>query len=284
MKDLVVIGGGIIGTTVTKYLRLQKLDVELIDACFPNSGTTPSGGHMRWEWCGKMPKKEYETSVTLMDNLWGVQSLKCAYGATGEVTIERVNVDKILRSEKYIRGEVRAVYSEDGIQRITYFDFSKNLVYEIETRNVLVSTGHWLPHLLKGVSVQAKAGVSFRVPGQLQTPYVFPWAPYKQIVANQHDDKDVWIGDGTSVLHHNWKSDRTKKCQVRCLGSLKERAKLKGISPKVLYGIRPYCAHSPDKPLLFKQIKEGYWIATGAAKCGTIAAGWTASKLLSSLE
>jgi glycine/D-amino acid oxidase-like deaminating enzyme len=73
MKDVIVVGAGIVGATVAKAFQAAGQDVLLIDSREPMAGTRPSGGHLKPSWLGGMKKAEYEPAMKLLDDIWGLE-------------------------------------------------------------------------------------------------------------------------------------------------------------------------------------------------------------------
>src|SRR6266403_1777366 len=72
VRDVIVVGAGIIGATVSKALADQGRDVLTLDDGRPLSGTGPSGGHLKSSWFGGMEKEEWEPAMELLNETWGL--------------------------------------------------------------------------------------------------------------------------------------------------------------------------------------------------------------------
>lgn len=301
MWDAVVVGGGIVGATVASALELEGCQVLLLDDGRTGSGTVPSGGHLKPSWFGGLPKAEYEPAMELLDRCWTLHSEEFAVrepllGSTlTHTTVYRVDTDQVVNRPKTL-GRVTALHKLDNYPLVCYrtctdsdeggveddgFGSSNGSQFEdheVRCKLLVVATGAWAAQLVEGVQVQAKAGVSFRMPGTLAAPFVQPWAPYRQVVAHQQGDKEIWVGDGTAVLAENWSTERTTSCLTRCVGALGLN---KGTQPlRTLQGNRPYCKTEGKDPCLLKRLGKRAWLATGAGKSGTIAAGWAARRII----
>ena len=269
MRDVIVIGCGIIGATVGLVLRKQGRDVLILDDGRPMGGTAPSGGHLKPSWFSGMKKEAYEPAMQLLDDVWGLKTEEFVLRPTPlTTTVYRVDTDQVLQTE-------RTVVSVTGLEHLQNYPLVKFDGGEERTRLLVVAAGAWCGELLEGLEVKAKQGVSFRFSGKLKQPFIQPWAPYKQIVTHQQTESTVWVGDGSAILPENWTEERTAACLVRCQKSL-------GLGFKKLTattGLRPYCNSGKD-PCLLKQITSRVWVATGAGKSGTIGAGWAARRIL----
>jgi glycine/D-amino acid oxidase-like deaminating enzyme len=290
MRECIIVGGGIIGATIAKTLGMYMNNILLIDADLPMAGTAPSGGHLKPSWFGGMKKEEYSPSMDLLDNTWGILSEEFDVVTIGvrvaKAKVYRVDTDYVTKWAETHRtlGAVQSIENVLGRPVVTVKDI-KGLHRE-ECELLIVATGVWAVELVdwKGVSVQAKQGVSFRMKGRLPQPFIIPWAPYKQIVAHQQTDNSIWIGDGSAILSRNWNEERTQSCLARCQKALGRRLVAYRNNPpdplQTRRGLRAYCTHSKEEPCLYQQLGPNCFLVTGAGKSGTIAAGFAAHKLL----
>jgi glycine/D-amino acid oxidase-like deaminating enzyme len=274
MKDAIVVGGGIIGATVALALRKTGREVLLLDDGRPMSGTAPSGGHLKPSWFSGMKKDEYDPAMELLEDIWGMTSENFQIRPTGVQTkVYRVDTDKVLDIFK-TRATVTSIEHLENFPLVRFRQLSANK--EERCRLLVVATGAWCKELLPELTVQAKQGVSFRVTGSIATPFIKPWAPYKQIVAHQQEEKEIWIGDGTAILSKNWEEKHILACQERCLAALPPDSRK---VHRVVSGFRAYIKDKSG-PCLLKQLGPRAWVTTGAGKGGTIAAGWAARRIL----
>ena len=275
MKELTVIGAGILGATVAKYFREKGVDVLLIDAGLPMNGTAPSGGHLKPSWFGSMSKEEYQPSMELLNDVWGLDETQfTVWPGLMSTTVFRVDTDQV-KAYPYMKDTVRSIDLKDK------FPIVRTTKKNFQTKNLVICTGHWADQLFPHLKIQAKQGVSFRFKGVLKKSFIKPWAPYKQVVAHQQDIKEIWVGDGSAILEKNWTEERTAQCLERCT---------RGLSPnhsliRSITGIRPYCdSVSKVDPCFYKKMGRNTWLATGAGKSGTISAGWVLKNLIEELK
>lgn len=276
MKDVIVVGAGIIGTTVAKALREQQhLDVLLLDDNRPMGGSRASEGHLKPSWFGMKPA-QYEPAMQVLSDTWSMIEEQYEVRPDGaETTVYRVNMD-VVTKYPYTPGRVTNIGHLNNYPTVTYF--ADGIKYAERCRLLVVAAGCWVPELLPQYKVKGKRGVSFRFKHTIQRGYIEAWAPYKQLVAHQQGPLDVWIGDGTAILAKNWTPERTQECLRRCSESLGVRA---GTTVRAFHGIRPYAPPLADgEPCLFERLGPRAWVATGAGKSGTIAAGWVTRRLL----
>lgn len=273
VKDVIVVGAGIIGATIAKAFSDRGLDVVLLDDAREMSGTAPSGGHLKPSWFGDLKKKDYEPAMKLLDETWGLLEEQFSVRAVGVTwaytTVYRVDTDAVVSYPKET-ATVVSLREKENLPVVRLEDGR-----EIQGRLLVVATGVWAQQLVPGMQITAKRGVSFRLPGQLKKgPFIKPWAPFKQVVAHQQSDSEIWVGDGSAIIAENWTDGRTQACLDRC-----QRAVGRIVAPiRTLTGYRPYA--KSEGPCLLQKIGPSAWVATGAGKSGTIAAGWAAFRLL----
>lgn len=283
MLDCIIVGNGILGATIAESLRKQKLETLVIDAHLPMAGTSPSGGHLKPSWFGGMDKAEYEPAMQLLDETWGLSVDEFVIiGSLGLVKtkVYRVDTDKV--GTKHIVGKVTEVENVEHEPVVTVLRGEQLSKYRCKL--LILATGVWANTFDFGVECASKQGVSFRMPGKLSKPFIFPWAPYKQVVAHQQTENSIWIGDGSAILSKNWTDKRTAECLARCQSTLGKKLVTYRSNPpaplETRKGLRAYCEHPKNEPCLFKLVTDKLIIATGAGKSGTIAAGFCARRIL----
>lgn len=281
VKEVVVIGAGIIGSTVTKSLRAEGKEVTLLDSGNNLNGTAPSGGHLKPSWFAGMSKDDYTPAMDLLEKIWGLSESEFVVRPTGvKTTVYRVDTDLVISTPK-TKAIVTGIKLSGDLPEVTYKTHLS--VTTVQTRLLVVAAGVWceelLPEVFNGNKILRKQGASFRLEHNLESEFIQPWAPYKQIVAHQQEPNEIWIGDGSTILESNWTQERTLECLRRC-------TKAVGGKPEVLRittGLRPYCKPLVKKdPCLLTKPHPRVWVATGAGKSGTIGAGWVASRIIRS--
>lgn len=280
MVDVIVVGAGIIGATCAKVLREYGREVLLLDDGRPKGGSRASGGHLKPSWFGKVPEEIWKPSMALLDATWGLKEEEFEIRPSGlRETVYRVDTDEVMGCPKTL-AKVTSVRHLHNYPIVSYEEAGETK--EERCKLLLIAAGAWAEEILDGfkLDVTGKQGVSFRVKGSLTAPFIQPWAPYKQVVAHQQGNNDVWIGDGTAVLERNWTEERTLACKDRCLSFLPGPAEV----AETREGIRPYCKHAPEEPCLLVDLGPRAWLATGAGKSGTLAAGWVGCVLTGVLK
>lgn len=280
MIDVVVIGAGIIGATVAQAMRKEGREVLLLDNETSHAGTRASGGHLKPSWFSGMKKEQYEPAMELLSDVWGMTEEPFLVKHTGlSTSVFRVDTDKVTKVEK----ELSAVHNIGHWDNYPAVYHDINGTTETRCRLLVIAAGVWCNELLlpqDQFKIDSKQGVSFRLQGKIKQAFINPWAPYKQIVAHQQSENEIWIGDGSAILSTNWTEERTAQCRERCLNQA-PGCKVK----RTIMGYRPYCrAANVGDPCYLKKIRPRVWVATGAGKSGTIAAGWVARQILDRTE
>lgn len=272
-SDVVVVGGGIIGATIAKNLTDNGIKTTLIDDGRSMGGTAASGGHLKPSWMGGMKKQDYEPAMELLDSVWGLKEEEFTVRPTNlKTTVWRVDTDVVLKYYKTI-ATVQKVFPGPR-PTVVYAKPPATDLISIKPKLVIIAAGVWCKEFASQLDIKSKQGISFRMRGVLKAPFIKPWAPYKQVVAHQQGVQEIWVGDGTAILEHKWKESRNAECLERCKRALAvPSAPIRSIT-----GLRPYC-ETHGKPCLFMPVGPNVYVATGAGKMGTIAAGWVAGEV-----
>lgn len=272
IEDAIVIGGGIIGATVTKALRDQGRSVTLFDDAQPMAATKASGGHMKPSWFPKELAAEQDQALQLLAETWSVKEEQfMVYPEEKIETLYRVDTEQVIQLEK-VRERVGAIDSWNNYPSVT-----TTAGTELRCRLLVIAAGIWTTQLLSQrdqFDIKGRQGISYKFSGSIDMNFIIPWAPYKQVVAHQQSANEVWIGDGTAIKPENWNEQRSQQCYNRCANhviGLEYR--------QSVMGIRPY-AQVAEMPCYFKQLFPRVYVVTGTGKSGTICAGWAARRIL----
>lgn len=264
MHDAIVIGGGLFGSVAADALRINGLNVLMIDDRRPHSGSAAAACLMKPSWLTKLGKPVVESSLALLDGLYGVQTLQFSVPPTrGFVSVDWVDPRQVLDGREVVNATVQKI---EGTTVIT----NKG---EYEGRLVVVAAGIWTPLLVEQLTVAAKTGVAVRyLHGPQHKNVIKPWAPYKQMVKFSEAGFS-WAGDGTAIKGGNWTEERKKKSIDRII----EFAPMEGFAQTIV-GNRPYM--KLGTPAFAGWVEPGVFAITGGAKNGTVAAAWSANQLL----
>jgi glycine/D-amino acid oxidase-like deaminating enzyme len=273
MKDTIIVGSGIIGATLKRALEKRGREVTIFDDRREMSGTVPSGGHLKPSWLSGMAKDQYEPAIEMLDETWDLKREQFIIKPSFiKALVYRVDTDVVMK-QPFTRATVLNIDRFDGAPLVM------TSIGHFRCKLLIICAGVWCDELVDDMDITPKQGVSFRFEGKRQ-PFIKPWAPYKQIVAHQQGPNELWIGDGSAILPKNWDDARTESCLNRCRKTL-TRKKTEPL--KMLMGLRAYCKTGKE-PCLVNRLGPRAWVVTGAAKLGTVAAGWSAVKIIKEMK
>lgn len=273
MEDAIIIGKGIFGVAIATALKNTGRKVLVLDNHESLAGSPPSGGHMKPSWFSGLGKSVYDPGLETLETLFGFTEEKYSIYPLPKgisVSVFRVDIDKALQFDHVVAEVTEIGLLATREPEVVYM--SKGKEVRVRCKLLVVAAGIWCRKLLPGLfpknDLVGKTGVSFRFTGQV-TPFIKPWAPYRQIVAHNINSDLVWVGDGTAILEKNWTEDRVSQCESRCKSAIRINAE----PTKRILGIRPYYAKNK---FCVERIGNAAWVATGAGKHGTVVAGYAA--------
>ena len=268
MIGAVIVGAGLFGSIIAATLRQLGLQVVVVDDGRPASGSLPAACLMKPSWFSSLGSQVHVPALKLLDQLYGVHELRFRVGL-GHATVNWCDPAKILQPADK-QATVRRIVAAGK----KHWDvWLKEDEEPLRTPLVILAAGIWST-LLAPVDggLRGLAGMAFLWPKkQIDAPFVKLWAPYRQLVAFNRGD-GLWVGDGTAIKADNWRQSHELSSYQRCAKAVE----LINTSPTQLFGIRPYTKY---KPCYLRQVKPNFWVATGGAKNGTIAAGWCAHEI-----
>ncbi len=270
MLDVVVVGAGLFGQIIARALEKQGRVVAIIDAKYELAGSKPAACLMKPSWFSGLGKEIYDPALALLDDLYGVHDL--------EFDLRSSKLDARLKAGTvHWVDPARVLYPKanyavvDRVEPGKVFSQGEGGNRCLDARLVIVAAGIWTQRLLPQYRQVGQRGSAFLFDRlkMLETPFIQPYAPYKQLVAFNRGD-GVWVGDGTAIKPDNWTQDRSNISRVRCADAIGAPHNM----CEELSGIRPYA--KGHKPCLIEEVAPGLWVASGGAKNGTLSAGWCA--------
>lgn len=274
--DVIVVGAGLFGSVIAAKLRAEGAHVATIDDRRPNAGSKPAACLMKPSWFSGLGKDVSEPSLKTLDALYGVQDITFALKPGPlSATVHWVPPAKILQVPDVV-AKVDQIIDRGSFLTIQVlnqtFPFG-TLSNTFTAHRVVLATGVWAHELTPQFRLEGRAGAAYLFDGEIDPPFINPWAPYRQLVAFNREPGKTWVGDGSAIKAANWNRDRDQQTLSRCAKALGRPE-----SASQLFGIRPY---SPTKPALLSEAGASgkLWVANGGAKNGTIAAGWCAHEL-----
>jgi glycine/D-amino acid oxidase-like deaminating enzyme len=264
--SFLVVGAGLFGSIIAAALRARGASVIVVDDARLEAGSRPAACLMKPGWFSGLGKSVYTPALSMLEELYGVKTIKFKMGRIAQVPVkwcdpasillpaDRKDTVKVIRRGR--KGHVALLASGKAVQVST----------------TIVAAGVWTPLLFPKIKVQGQAGVACLWPdAYTDYPTIQLWAPYKQLVAFNRGD-GLWVGDGSAIKWSNWTGERAQETVMRCCNFLGRTD-----PPRRLFGIRPYVDRSP---CYLEEVERDLWVATGGAKNGTIAAAWCASELV----
>lgn len=272
--DTVVVGAGLFGNIAAKALRAEGQRVITIDAKMDLRASPCAACLMKPGWFVNMTKADIDEALFLLNALYGVHDLPFQILGFSR-TVHWVNPREVLYEPDLLGAVVDIKDTDDGYHVRVHGLNTQRTIYVIVATNVVVAAGIWTDSLvsLGGARMEGKAGAAFTYRGKLDKAIVQPWAPYKQIVAFNRDEDEIWIGDGSAIIPTNWTGARMQQSEERCRPYAQGAELVQRLS-----GIRPY-AKTPDPCLMYEAMPR-LWAVTGGAKNGTMAAAWAANQLI----
>lgn len=270
--DCAIIGSGIFGSIIAKNLHSYGMNIRIVDDNKPSSGSKPAACLMKPSWYSSMGRDAWGPAMQKLKELYNVQQIEFKAGIKN-VKVDWIDPKSILTGD-VLNKEINYVDYADGNWQLWSPSSAAPILF---CRTVILAAGIWCNKILKysGLpevpELSPRTGTSFGVQGIINKPLIYPYAPYRQLVAFQIEEYKIWIGDGTANKHYS--DEHLKKSRERC-------ARLLEAPPEVLSpttGHRPYVKNA--KPCYLKEHAPGLWVVTGGAKNGTIAAGWAAHQL-----
>lgn len=283
--NITIIGAGLFGQLIATGLKAAGHYCMILDSREQGAGSPPAACLMNPNWIGKdvMPvgmeflRKHFMVRTTVLR-----QPMK---HSVKEVTAYRIPPQEILGQNRVHDFKVTRPPEFDGEQwHVTgdlRIDELKSEYMSVRSDAVIVAAGIWSQKFVPKHELNLmQRGGSALLFDKMDVPpeagqFIIPWAPYKQVVGFHRGD-GFWVGDGTAKKFH---SDEDMVASYRrCLDVAKTDPLVNRVAmPEQLFGWRPYVK---EKPCFLNEVEPKLWVATGAAKHGTILGGWCASKLV----
>jgi hypothetical protein len=303
MRDVIVLGGGVVGATITRALRAQGRDVLLLDTADPNSGSAASGGCLTPSKLTGLSSDEYSPILKTLEELYGAfeyfqpefpgyknngglsklksLTMKAVAGFVLGEGIPRLSTEAVLHTPGVTIKSSEIVERDSETPLVKYLGPSGH-PYEERTKLLIVAAGEGtfalLPDVFKREDFGFKKGVSFRFNGTLEKSIIGydPRRPYKQVWIHPFSPGVFWGCDGEAIKPESWgNKDYAGIAETRIKGYLP--AEYQAQTPRRVYGIRVFAPTEVTRPCLISQVGPRAWVAVGAGKFGCYAAGYAAN-------
>lgn len=280
MHDTIIIGGGLFGSVIEAKLAAIGQRTLIIDAGKLNAGSRPAACLMKPSWFSGMGADVYKPALELLDELFTVQEITFEARATkgGKLSVDTtvlwVPPTSILQNNQDNRrvGNVQRFWRNQDGWVVLYTDPFSGMQREVFGHNVVVAAGIWTQELTHNPAHAqvGQMGASLTWAGQLDKPFIHPFAPYRQFVAFNIAEDHIWAGDGTAIKVDNWSDDRIDQTIERTRNYF-PHIDYDARDFRIKTGIRPYA--KGWKTCLLDNPEPNLWVASGGAKNGTLAAG-----------
>lgn len=265
MTDVIVVGSGIFGMIAASTLRREGASVTVIGDGRSDAGSKPAGCVLQPSWMTNMSRADIDAALLLLDELYGLDDVEFELRPTCMKLIKcwRVEPSKILQPSEIHDTAVRlteeTVITDNG---------------EYSAPKIVLACGVWAQQLAPWVGgVTGKFGWSHRAP-PVKSPFIAPWAPYRQTVGFNMIDGRSWLGDGQALIERSATEERQEQSRHRCMNAAFSQPQ----PMDTLRGARPYAVETSGQPCLVRR-SGNIWAVTGGGKNGTAAAAWAAQKL-----
>lgn len=273
--NVIVVGGGLFGSVITKVLRSRGVEVTVIDSDDKLAG---------WKAAGivlvpsRIPmtlnaaiRKEYdpESTYTKPERTAGVNLLRALY--PGHRAVELVSDNALRTVPAYVFSPAEVIVEPDidgevvQVQgNMVMVKYANGDMQAFPADAVIVAAGYQTKKLLPALDIVPRVGVSFVWPGQLRNE-AFDRMKYpgEAIVGINQNRFEAWGEDGIRAAPHLLKPEREARTKERIAARL-------GLNPEEAIrrniGVRPQVKGCPRG--LVKELEPGLWVSTGGCAQG----------------
>jgi len=281
--DVVIIGSGIFGSTISRYLEKKGVEHVVIDANHEYSGSKCSAGVWKDSWINDKIKERVLSGISLVDKMYGIETLEFHNKKENlKEEIYYVDVKKILLPKKTVIKDSVLKIENDTVTLTSGEVYKANkaviLAAGAFVDKILVNSGY-LP-----MGVDKYWGNCFFIKSEeLEENFIDVCATYRQLVCFQKTDGDFYFSNGSTVK--NPKSNDDPRIEKNTDRLFLQSTKI-GIKTSQIVGMkegfRPYLK---DKGQDFVQkVDEKLIVTTGGAKNSTILSGYIAKKVFKTIE
>lgn len=265
MSTVIVVGAGLFGSIAAAWVRKLGRAVTTVDAGRPDAGSPAAGCVIAPSWLSSLSDPQRRIALDVLDELYGLRAISFRTHLSRTFAALRVNPTQILAAPD-IRAEVLSV--GDGVVLLRGGQTLTGLV--------LVAAGIWSATLVAMPAVRALYGASLWLPNQqMDPPQLRVFAPYRQALAFNIEDRLVWAGDGTAVLPKTWQHEAGRRTdQLRDRIQRYFQLDTRHANVQVRAGARPYV--DGHRAGYFARVHPRTWVSTGGAKNGVALAAWQA--------
>lgn len=263
--DFVIVGAGLFGSMTARALLSDGHRVMVVDDRITDCSKA-SGCIIKPSWLMGVPEAKRKAGLAhLMYHYQGPKGMRevdfLVLPLRKTVTAWHLPPQTVLLPDDEVVSDI-VVGVHDGVVRCSYGTEYKGIV--------IVCAGTGTTRLLPDIHVKGVMGISLVFPGQLCSPQMRVWAPYKQAVCINNPD-GAWFGNGTAIQPEKWSDNYVD----RAVEQAEAFFGLTGMM-RIQVGARPYVEGQNG---LLKQISERLWVNTGGAKSGAVLAAAHAEEI-----
>jgi glycine/D-amino acid oxidase-like deaminating enzyme len=263
VKDVVVVGAGIVGRVIARQAASRGRAVTLYDAGLSTPGSPASAGLIKASW-SDVGRATFMRGLATLDALDLLQSLALTQEER-TVDVHRVDFLDMMSSGRDLVERRRVIALGHGTS--FFLDDSE----EVTCRTLVLACGMWANELVGHAiePVEPRFGVALSFGHAVERATIKWWAPYKQTLLIPRGGT-THATDGTSV--REWQA----QLAVRCADHAREAdPALTGVHWAATVGARPYA----ESGWIIKQLRPEVHVVTGGRKTGTLLAGVAAATL-----
>lgn len=279
--DVIIIGGGLVGSMTAKYLRKQGIEgILILDSRETMAASKCSFGVWKDGWINEKITDYVNQGREFLEEVCdGISIIEFNdLGTNSPLSMNRVDCSLILNEIIHYR-EVTAIKNDS----VTLA--SGEVI--IAKKAVIVAAGAYTDTILKKAkynktlhNLDRQWGAVLEVDMKIDTSRILTWAPYKQSVLLKRNNKEFVFGDGASVKNPGKNDKRIEMVSNRLIihmnevvGSEVDMAKIVAVNE----GLRPYLPKGEHEYV--KQHDKKLFSATGGAKNTTILCSYMAQEL-----
>lgn len=259
-QNIIIIGAGLFGSAAARLARAEGHTVTVVDTPKPYAASKASGCVLAPSWLQSLTSTQREEGMAVLQDLVPVYDIEFQTNLIKTFKAKRINKEDLLVQADL---EDDVVKVEDGLVVTAGGSKLRGVV--------LVAAGMGTAALVAGLpAMKGLWGASLTINGQLGSPRLSVYAPYRQAVAFNVSRGKVWMGDGSALSEKTWEKEQAE----RVLRTKKRAADLfelaNAAKASVFTGARPYV--DGHKAGYFNKVAPKLYVSTGGAKNGTLLA------------
>lgn len=211
--DLIIIGGGLVGSMIAKLATKNELSYVIIDSSEPLAASKCSFGLFKEGWINESIQPFYKKGLILLESVCdGIQPVEM-FDMKKEkfVPMKWVDCSKIL-NEKVIKDRVKSVGN-----KVVFLESGD--IIECD-KAIIIAAGAYTNEILNASSLKSRPidkywGATMDVSLSIDENRIFEWAPYRQCMLLKNDKGGFMFGNGTAVKNPKLDDVRVKNASER---------------------------------------------------------------------